>query len=158
MRKTECSFKASMKFRSRTVPSGANVRQPCSFTLSSFTLPAACWASPEQNSSKKIILMNNKMINFGSVYWCNCSSGYPLYCSGEQMRLQMAMHCHFRDHFSTLQDPQGSSTCTLRLVIDYGQAFITLTSLFCIWSPRSRMFIMLLCHIGLQIWLASTWF
>lgn len=74
---------------------------------------------------------------------CNHSSGCPVYCSGEQMRFQMEMYHHVWDHFSALRGPQGSSTCTLRLVIDYGRAFIILTSLFRMRSPRSRMFITL---------------
>lgn len=51
-----------MKFHSGTGPAGANVRQPCSFTLSSLTLSTACEASPEQNSSNKLC------INFGGTY------------------------------------------------------------------------------------------
>lgn len=136
------------KFHSRTVPAGTNVRQPCSFTLSSLTQPA-------EHLLSKINPTNYALILEAPI--SDCSSGYPVYCSGEQRRLQMEMYCHVRDHFS-LQDPQGSSTCTLRLVIDYGQAFIIFASLFCMWNPRSRMFITLLCHRGLQIWLESPWF
>lgn len=109
------------KFHSRTVPAGANVRQPCSFTLSSLTQPA-------EHLLSKINPTNYALILEAPI--SDCSSGYPVYCSGEQRRLQMEMYCHVRDRFS-LQDPQGSSTCTLRLVIDYGQAFIIFASLFC---------------------------
>lgn len=85
----------------------------------------------------------------------NRSSGCPVYCSGEQMRFQMEMYRDVWDHFSTLRGPQGSSTCTLRLVIDYGRAFIILTSLFRMRKSREQDVYHAFRHKGLQIWLES---